>query len=236
MVAIFVVMTIVAFLVVDLILQAFQQKQAIVAKEGGYPAAEPSLKERLLGYISEAGFALPRGVFYDGGHTWARLDLSGEVAVGIDDFAQKLIGRIDGIKVRESGARVSKGEKIVEISQGARRASFLSPVDGVVKAANMEALSRPEMLKSDPYGAGWLLRLDAENLPGAVKELKVGEEAAGWLNEEVGRFTALIAGESEGFQALGTTLQDGGLPVEGLLEQMNDFIWITFKEEFLGNI
>lgn len=234
MVAIFVVLTIVAFLVADLILQAVQRRRAMVVKEVG--AAARAFDERLLGYISEAGFALPRGIFYDGGHTWARLDPSGEIAVGIDDFAQKLIGRIDSIKAPALGAKVNKGEKVLEISQGARRASFLAPVNGVVRATNIEALSQPAKLKGDPYGAGWLFRVDAEDLPGNIKELKLAEEAAAWLNEEVSRFKELVASEPAELQALGTTLHDGGLPVEGLLEQMNDFIWVSFKEKFLGNL
>jgi glycine cleavage system H lipoate-binding protein len=221
MVAIFVVMTIILFLSVDLVYQRVQRKKA--------EAFEPKLAR--VPAISR--ISVPEGLFFHPGHTWAAITESGAAKVGIDDFARKLFGKIDSIEFIKSEGTVKQGEPLFVINQGNRRIEMVSPVDGEIQSTNGFIADDPSILRTDTYQNGWLASIKPSNLKKNLEKLNIAESAKEWAREELGRLRDFFAGASFENKLVGQTLQDGGPPVEGVLEFMSDDAVKRFEETFL---
>jgi len=222
MVALFVILTIAVCVVADSIVQWAKAKKEEGVRES----------DRAPAYAFEKVSA-PEGVFLDPGHTWLHLTHSGAAHVGVDDFAQRVMGHIDGVELPKVGAHVHRGEKLFSLRQGNRTAAFTSPIDGVVKSVD-EALARhPETINADPYMTGWICSLNPKHLATNLKHLRVAEEAKAWLKGETERFQEFFAARPIENMALGQVLQDGGQPTGGVLELMDDETWNQFTETFL---
>ena len=239
MVAIFVVLTILIFLTVDRFVLRAQRKRLAageVVRGVGLipiPIDENLLPRRSHYPLHEKGFSLPHGLFFDLGHTWVRVRPSGEVRIGVDDFAQALIGRIDGVETPAVGREVKRGTTILKLRQGNRSAGFGSPVDGIVTAVNESLLRSAEPLKRNPYQQNWLVTVKPTGLSANLKHFLIAEDAVQWLRGELRRFRDFISGAAPQVAVVGETLQDGGQPVDGLLERMGDEVWEKFQKEFL---
>jgi glycine cleavage system H lipoate-binding protein len=160
---------------------------------------------------------------------------SGHVKVGVDDFLQRLIGRIDDIGLPPMGTEVKEGAPFVTIRQAGRTATLPAPVDGVVCAVNAELRRSPNCVKRDPYTRGWLVALQPTNLAANLPRLMVGAEALAWLKAEVARFQKFVSSILMEHQdaLVGMTAADGGLHADGLLEHLNDEAWRRFTREFV---
>jgi len=227
MAALFMVFLLVAFLVTDIIYRRVIAKKVMVEA----PAVE---RIPIPFDLQLEKLALPGGLFFHQGHTWAKLDTTGNVKVGLDDFVQKIIGRIDGIKPRKVGDSIFQGDKLFTIQQGKRKADFNSPVDGVIDSINEEIVTNPKAIKENPYEMGWIYSIKPTNLPTNIKSLSIAEDALAWLKKEVQKFREFIAEQFVSDKMLGKTLADGGVPVEGVMEHMDDFSWMKLQEEFLA--
>ncbi len=228
MAALFMVFTFVAFLMTDIIVRKVQAKQTVPASNS---ATETGLTIP-FGLKAEE-LALPGGIFFHRGHTWAAIDTTGKIKVGLDDFIQKILGRIDGITASQVGTNISRGDKIFSVMQGKRKVDFHSPVDGVISAINGEAINNPAVVKENPYEKGWIYTIKPTNLAQDIKSLSIAEEARNWIKKEVQKFKEFLAEQIMQDKKLGLTMADGGLPVEGIMEYMDDFSWLKLQEEFL---
>jgi glycine cleavage system H lipoate-binding protein len=117
---------------------------------------------------------------------------SGQVKVGVDDFVQRLLGRVDAITLPPVGVEVKQGQPFAAIRQGGRTAMLTAPVDGVVCAVNGELAKAPSLLKRDPYTRGWLVALRPTNLTANLSRLTVGEGAMLWLKGELARLQEFL--------------------------------------------
>jgi glycine cleavage system H protein len=125
---------------------------------------------------------VPDELRYTAEHEWVAIN--GAIAsVGITDYAQRALGDVVYVSVPEPGSRVSAGEPCGEVESTKSVSDLYSPVDGEVAEVNPEVDEDPGLVNSDPYGAGWLMkvRLDDD-----------GTEPAGLLTAE--EYTALTAG------------------------------------------
>ncbi|MBI3950189.1 MAG: hypothetical protein HY314_07020 [Acidobacteria bacterium] len=198
------------------------------------PATQPEWPaERSMPLWAFEGITVPRGVFVDPGHTWVAVDASGWVRVGVDDFAQKVMGRIDKVELPEVGREVHRGERLFMLRQNGRAAAFTAPIDGIVQSVN-EGLTRdPYGIKAVPYQHGWICTLQPKHLAEDLKPLPIAEEAVAWLKNEVHQFQQFIATRPVENAALGHVLQDGGQLLDGVLEMMDAETWNRFNREFL---
>jgi glycine cleavage system H lipoate-binding protein len=133
-------------------------------------------------------FAIPGGVFISEGHTWAAISQDGEVKIGIDDFAKKLIGKIDDILFPNLGMIIQKGQPLFSIKQGKRTLHFNSPVSGLVSKLNHDLRDDLLALDYSPYEKNWFCSIDAEKLDTELAELKIGKNAVSYYQEEIDRF------------------------------------------------
>ena len=224
MVALFVVLTIVVCLAADAVVQ---WRRSRLEKESR------QLADHLTPAYAFDELSTPADVFLDEGHTWSQVAPSGRVDIGLDGFAQRLIGRVDAVDLPEVGKKVRRGDVLFAVRQNNRRAPFASPVDGVVTTVDEDLAWHPELIQSDPYRAGWVCSLDPQNLSQNLKQLRIAEEARNWLKTEVRRFQDFFAARPLDNTQLGQVLQDGGQPTGGVLEFMDGDTWSQFVEVFL---
>ena len=158
------------------------------------------------------------------GHTWARLEADGLVAVGADDFAHKLVGP-SRVELPRLGDHVQQGQEAFELGVGGRSVPMLSPVDGTVVAVNAAATAKGDGL-SDPYGASWLFKVKAPRLAANLRQLLTDGTARHFLEEAGERLSMRLSPE------LGRVLQDGGAPVHGIAQELEGDRWEPLARSF----
>jgi CheY-like chemotaxis protein/glycine cleavage system H lipoate-binding protein len=142
--------------------------------------------------LSKGEFAIPGGVFISESHCWAAVGQDGVVKVGIDDFAKKLIGKIDKIDFPNLGMSIEKGQPLFSVKQGNKLAQFYAPVSGQVKAINHDLAEDFDVLDFTPYEKNWVCSIDADKLEIELGELKIGKNAVTFYQEEIDRYISSI--------------------------------------------
>ena len=178
------------------------------------------------GPVQVAGFELAEGFYYHEGHTWARPEHGGRVRVGLDDFAQKLLGRPTKIETPDIGHEVKQGLASIRIRRNGETAQVLSPVDGIVSHINHELLDRSELINESPYEKGWVFIIEPTNLRKNLKGLFYGEEAHRYMNEERERLFAMANDDLR-------IAADGGVSVEDIFGELEGGNWGSFVKNFL---
>ena len=127
-----------------------------------------------------AGFQVPENVRYHAGHTWALSESRELVRVGIDDFASKLVGKIENIALPQRGRWVRQGQKIWTIFRDGKSVDMVSPIEGTITAVNEAVVDDPELARKDPYGEGWLVTVQAPDSKINFRNLMGGTLARLW--------------------------------------------------------
>jgi len=169
-------------------------------------------------------FAVPEHLFFHPGHTWARVEPDGLVALGIDDFAEKLIGPLGGARLPAPGVPLAQGEPAWSLVADGRMIEMLSPVDGVVVEVNAGAVAEGRPV-TDPYGAGWLVRVRPTRLGANLKGLLTGEFARRWMATAADQLRRRVSPE------LGLVYEDGGALVDGLARSLDPEGWDRLARE-----
>ena len=177
-------------------------------------------------------FGLPGGVFISPGHVWANVTVPGMVRLGLDDFARKMIGRIDAIELPVKGATIKKGERLFSIRQGERTVTLQAPISGKVHEVNAELPHHSDWMTRHPYEHGWVCSMQPEHLADELGHLYIGEKAAAWYQSEIARLQSMLGTASGTDEAPTAPSAAGGL-VEGQLEQADDSAWAKFTQAFL---
>jgi glycine cleavage system H lipoate-binding protein len=185
--------------------------------------------------VPEERFLLPKGYFFSRTHTWVEITFSGEARIGINDFAQKIIGSIDKIEIASLNTELKKGDTLLTVHHGDRTLSIPVPISGKVLTVNESLLDSPHMLRHDPYIAGWVAVIIPKNISTELRLLTIADDAALWMRKEIGRFRDFIKDQAQGGvpAPAGVTMLDGGAPLSGVMEQLNENTWCAFQKEFL---
>ena len=165
-------------------------------------------------------FSVPSGVYLHPGHTWARMEADGTVAVGLDDLAHRLVAA-EQTSVPTIGAHVSQGESAIDLSATGKRVSALSPIDGTVVAVNTH---RDD---ADAYGAGWLFKVKPTKLTANLRQLYAGSAAQKLLDDAA----AILAVRAN--PEMVAVMQDGGAPVHGIAAALAGDDWDVLARELL---
>lgn len=137
-------------------------------------------------------FAIPGGVFISEGHCWAAIAQDGAVRVGLDDFAKKLIGKIDDIEFPNLGMNITQGQPLFIIKQGKKSIQFNSPVSGQVAKVNHDLGDNIDKLNYSTYEKNWVCLIDADKLDTELSKLKIGKNAVTFYQDEIERYTKQI--------------------------------------------
>lgn len=185
------------------------------------PASPP--QPRIL---RQLGFEVPTGYFFHPGHTWALDEGRQNVRVGMDSFAANLLGQAERIEVTDLNRWVRQGQKLWTVTTDGTTVEMLSPVEGVLISVNTNVLKDPSLALKDPYKEGWLCVIKSPEAATNLKNLVQGTMVAPWMQGTLARLNAMTAG-------LNTAVaQDGGLPVTGLLPQLDPDLKRRLVREF----
>jgi glycine cleavage system H protein len=224
MTVILVLLTFAALLVVDAIYSKSRNIQPVLQAEARQSdAVAPRLMPAVVG-----GFAVQPNVKYHPGHTWVLSESPNLVRVGMDDFAGKLIWKLDGITLPQRGQWVRQGQKLVTIDREGVQVELVSPIEGSISEINEAVIKNPALAKQDPYGDGWLVTVQAPDTKTNFRNLLSGSVARSWMQEAASRLQARMPNYA------GALAQDGGVAVGNLGEHLTgDFSEIA-KEFFLS--
>jgi glycine cleavage system H protein len=129
---------------------------------------------------------IPVDLHYTAEHEWVRRSGEDTVRIGITDFAQSALGDVVFVQLPDVGSEVAAGESFGEVESTKSVSDLYAPVSGKVLAVNSDLDGSPQLVNSDPYGAGWLLDVQASDvaaLESAVSELLDAEAYRGTLTE-----------------------------------------------------
>jgi glycine cleavage system H protein len=126
---------------------------------------------------------IPGDLRYTKSHEWVRPAQSGAVEVGISGHAQSALGDLVFVEVPEAGRTVKAGEACAVVESVKAASDVYSPVTGKVIAGNSALATQPELVNQDPYGAGWLFRVQMHSSIDDCKLMSAADYAK-YLAEE----------------------------------------------------
>jgi glycine cleavage system H protein len=184
--------------------------------------ARPGLSENYRGFMQRPDYYLhPR-------HVWASFsdDTRSRARVGVDDLAQKLLGKVDRISVPSDGSVVRENTVCMILHSGPRSLKMVAPVDGVVHGTNPKVLAAPSSVNRSPFEDGWILSLSTTG--DGYKRLLHGEPARNWFEWEVEKLQRCL------LPSVGATAADGGESLPDIGGAINDSQWANLTAVFFG--
>lgn len=112
------------------------------------------------------------GLKYDSNNFWVEIE-GHQALIGLSDYGQWVIGDILYLDLAPEGAILAKGEKFGSVESGKWVGNLISPVNGRVLKSNAAVVAQPRQIQADPYGTGWMVRV----------ELAAGGEGASLLDD-----------------------------------------------------
>lgn len=124
---------------------------------------------------------VPQDLRYTREHEWIRLEDDGKVAVvGITDFAQHELGDIVFVEMEPVGSRLEKDAVFGTVEAVKTVAELFMPVDGSILEINEALDGAPESVNTDPYGAGWMIKISIDD-PSQTASLLTADAYAGHI-------------------------------------------------------
>jgi glycine cleavage system H lipoate-binding protein len=174
-----------------------------------------------------SGFQVPENVRYHSGHTWALSESRELVRVGIDDFASKLVGKIESIALPQRGRWVRQGQKIWTIFRDGKSVDMVSPIEGTVSDVNEAVVKDPSLALKDPFGEGWIVTVQAPDSKVNFRNLLGGALARMWTEDSALRLRKRMP------VAMAAALaQDGGVAVDDITAHLPNEDWAALTKEF----
>jgi glycine cleavage system H lipoate-binding protein len=212
MTVILVLLTFILFLLIDY----FKSRGKVPVPAAAYRVPQVPLTPALV-----RGFSVPTNLLYHPAHTWALKESPSLVRVGMDDFASKMIGKIDSITLPQRNTWVRQGQRFATITRDGRTVDLISPIEGIVTDVNPDAIRDPEAARKSAYD-GWLMTVDSPDQKTCLRNLFDGCMARLWVEEAVNRLHPALA-------------QDGGEACDDFLTEMGSRDWEATTREFLLN-
>lgn len=126
----------------------------------------------------------PEDLYYSKDHEWVRVD--GETGtIGITDHAQQQLGDVVYVELPAAGTSYSAGDSFGSVESVKAVSELYLPVAGEILESNASLSDTPEIVNSDPHGAGWMVRIrikDAGELSGLMRSIEYGS----YVKEEGG--------------------------------------------------
>jgi glycine cleavage system H protein len=220
MTVIMVLLTFGIFLLID-----YARGQKVATKQPVLATAPEQVAPRLVPALV-AGFEVPENVRYHAGHTWALSESQDLVRVGMDDFAAKLAGKFDSIALPQRGHWVRQGQKVWTLFRDGKAVDMVSPIEGTITDINESAVKNPELVRKDPFGEGWLMKVQAPDAKINFRNLLGGALARLWTENSALRLRTKMP------VAMAALAQDGGVAVDDLAAHIPNEDWATLTREF----
>ncbi len=111
---------------------------------------------------NKVNLEVPEHLEYSDEHVW--VDASVEPAmVGITEYATDHLGELVYVDLPEVGTQVQAGDEVAELESAKAVSTLIAPVAGTIRYVNSEAADDPSIVTSDPYGEGWIFKIELED-------------------------------------------------------------------------
>lgn len=121
---------------------------------------------------------IPDELRYTKEHEWIRLEADGKHAtIGITDFAQQELGDVVYVELKEEGTSLDQDEAFGTVEAVKTVSELYLPVAGKIVELNSQLDVNPELVNEEPYGAGWMIKIEVENA-GSIESLLTAEAYA----------------------------------------------------------
>jgi glycine cleavage system H protein len=178
MAVLLVLATFLVFLTIDWILN---RKKKVVVQNEPVQAEAPVL----LSSASVEGILVPDQLRYHPGHTWCATERPQFVRVGADALAASVLSSPDRVDLPKPGRWLRQGQRAWSVYCGSQRIDMVSPVEGEVMEVNSDIVTRPELLCTDPYGSGWLLKVAVPDAQSTERNLLPQSLVRTWMKDAV---------------------------------------------------
>ena len=108
------------------------------------------------------GYTMPEDLHYEENHYWVKED-GDLLAMGMDDFAQKLAGKIVFVQLPEPGKVLEAGKRFAKVESGKWLGKINAPVNGELAEVNEALEENPGLINEDCYGKGWMYKIKPDN-------------------------------------------------------------------------
>jgi glycine cleavage system H lipoate-binding protein len=220
MTVLLILLTFVTFLLID----HFYSRKRVAVQPVLQVAPRSELKPGLAPLVG--GFQVPENLRYHPGHTWALSESPTLVRVGMDEFASKLVGKLEHITLPQRGQWIRQGQKIWTVQRDGSAVDMVSPIEGSVSDINEAVVRDPGLALEDPYGEGWLVTVQSPDAKTNFRNLLGGALARWWTEESAGRLQRKMP------MMAGALAQDGGVAMGDLTAHMPDQDWVALAKEF----
>lgn len=221
MTVLLVLATFIVFLTIDYLRSRKRAARLVARPQADSLRSTPRLQPAFI-----AGFELPENVRYHPGHTWALGESPNLVRVGLDDFATRLIGKVERILLPKRGQWIRQGQKIVTVLRDGGKAELVSPIEGEVASINEAVVMDTALPGRDPYGEGWLITVLSPDAKTNFRNLLSGALARRWMEEAANRLRMRVPALA------GAVAQDGGVAVNDIASHLPDQTWDELTQEF----
>jgi glycine cleavage system H protein len=130
------------------------------------------------------GYHMPDELYYHEEHSWARVE-GATVIVGMNDFFQKEAGDIVFVDLPDEEDDVSQGEVCGKIQSRKWIGKLVAPVSGEISEINEFLEDDTSLINSDPYGEGWILKIEAKDLDSELGNLMQGDSVVKFIEREI---------------------------------------------------
>ena len=165
----------------------------------------PVISQGKIAQIS--GLSVPMDRYYHRGHTWVRPESDGTVVIGLDDFASRVVGKVNTRELPKIGTKLRVNGTAWNLRNGKNTVRILAPVEGDVIGTGKE-------------GDDWILRVKPISGANGFVHLLRGEELRPWYMRELERLQLAL-----GHEAVGSSLADGGAPVADIPKACPEADW-----------
>lgn len=216
-------LVILAFLVLLVLYIRLLNKQAKGAKQ---KKTDEGKLMSLVGF-----FTVIADYYYHWGHTWIKIEkINGEEQawVGINDFAKKLLGKIDEFKMPKPGTELAQGEAGWTVKIAGKEIEIISPVNGIVEEINEALIKSPHKLTCASFSHNWLLKVKATKFESSINNLLSGNMATTWMFEEIKRLQKDIP------EDLWANFSAKEIETKGFARLVDENNWDPFARKFLN--
>jgi len=173
------------------------------------------------------GFDMPMDYYFHNGHTWARIESGGQIRIGVDDFALKVLGEADAFDLPLMGKTLEIDKAGWGMKRKENLADVLSPVNGIITEVNAGVRENPKRANHEPYSDGWLFVVRTPDIKNAAKQLMTDSDSVDWMNSEVHILEEMIEAVA------GPMAADGGFLKEDIFGNIPDLGWKNLTKTFL---
>ncbi|MDI3317458.1 MAG: glycine cleavage system protein GcvH [Bacillota bacterium] len=106
---------------------------------------------------------VPQDLRYSREHEWVRLEEGGKARIGVTDYAQSQLGDVVYVELPEVGRHLKAGESLGVVESVKSVSDVYSPLSGTVLEVNGALSDSPEKVNQEPYGEGWMVRLEPDD-------------------------------------------------------------------------